>query len=387
MYISRIELQNWKNFKSTSAHLARRVFVIGPNASGKSNLLDAFRFLRDLADKGLNQAVGMRGGVKPLRCLAARESPGIAIDVTLSDNEGNERWQYRIEFNQDANRIPRIRQELVRDLRAKKNDVIRRPDNKDKEDPVLLTQTALEQIVANRKFREVAEFFGSISYQHIVPQVVRDPKGFSPAPVQNDPFGRDLLPRLWNTAPVTRKAWLRRISKVLQQAVPQLKSLEVEMDAQGAPHLIGRYEHWRVHDARQNESQFSDGTLRLFGLMWAMFEGNGPLLLEEPELSLHPEVVRSLPQMLKKLQEEIRRMKRKGGYEPRQILISTHSEEMLRDGGIGAEEVLRIEPSSEGSIIVGPNAEDIVALKAGLTVADVILPKSAPKKGQLVLDF
>ena len=159
------------------------------------------------------------------------------------------------------------------------------------------------------------------------------------------------------------------------------------MDAQGAPHLIGRYEHWRQHDARQNESQFSDGTLRLFGLMWAMFEGNGPLLLEEPELSLHPEVVRSMPQMLKKLQEEIRRMKRKGGYEPRQILISTHSEEMLSDGGIGAEEVLRIEPSSEGSIIKGPDEEDIIALKAGLTVADVILPKSAPKNGQLVFDF
>ena len=118
-----------------------------------------------------------------------------------------------------------------------------------------------------------------------------------------------------------------------------------------------------------------------------MFEGSGPVLLEEPELSLHPEVVRSLPQMLKQLQEEIRKMKRKGGYEARQILISTHSEEMLSDGGIGAEEVLRIEPSSEGAIIVGPDEEDIIALKAGLTVADVILPKSAPKNGQLVFDF
>ncbi|MCP4655266.1 MAG: ATP-binding protein [bacterium] len=53
MYIGRIEFQNWKNFKSTRAQLSRRVFLVGPNASGKSNLLDALRFLRDVARDGL----------------------------------------------------------------------------------------------------------------------------------------------------------------------------------------------------------------------------------------------------------------------------------------------------------------------------------------------
>lgn len=100
MYISRIELHNWKNFKSTAAELSRRVFVIGPNASGKSNLLDALRFLRDLADVGLATAVGKRGGVARLRCLAARESPSIAIGVTLRDEHEVDCWQYLIEFNQ-----------------------------------------------------------------------------------------------------------------------------------------------------------------------------------------------------------------------------------------------------------------------------------------------
>jgi len=74
MFISRIELQNWKNFRSTEANLARRTFLIGPNASGKSNLLDAFRFLRDLAQDGLDQAIDDRGGVSNIRCLAARKA-------------------------------------------------------------------------------------------------------------------------------------------------------------------------------------------------------------------------------------------------------------------------------------------------------------------------
>ena len=45
MHFSRIHLRNWKNFNQIEAPLQSRVFIIGPNASGKSNLLDAFRFL------------------------------------------------------------------------------------------------------------------------------------------------------------------------------------------------------------------------------------------------------------------------------------------------------------------------------------------------------
>jgi predicted ATPase len=52
------KIQNWKNFKKASASLSRRVFISGPNASGRSNFLDAFRFLRDVAGDGLHHAVG-----------------------------------------------------------------------------------------------------------------------------------------------------------------------------------------------------------------------------------------------------------------------------------------------------------------------------------------
>jgi predicted ATPase len=120
-----------------------------------------------------------------------------------------------------------------------------------------------------------------------------------------------------------------------------------------------------------------------------MFEGDGPLLLEEPELSLHSEVVQHLPQMLEQLREEIRSMRRrsKKDYEPRQLLISTHSEELLRDKGIGADEVLLIEPDPEGSTISTATEAERKALRNGLSVADVLLPKSGPGNEQLTFDF
>jgi predicted ATPase len=49
VFISRLKLKNWRNFRQVDVELRERVFVIGPNAAGKSNLLDALRFLRDVA--------------------------------------------------------------------------------------------------------------------------------------------------------------------------------------------------------------------------------------------------------------------------------------------------------------------------------------------------
>lgn len=52
-------------------------------------------------------------------------------------------------------------------------------------------------------------------------------------------------------------------------AVPQLEDFELWLDIRGTPHLRGKYEHGRPQGAWQTEDQFSDGTLRLMGLLWA----------------------------------------------------------------------------------------------------------------------
>ena len=72
----RLELRNWRNFKSAELDLEPRTFLVGPNAAGKSNLLDAIRFLHDIVavGGGFEDAVTRRGGVSRLRCLAARRN-------------------------------------------------------------------------------------------------------------------------------------------------------------------------------------------------------------------------------------------------------------------------------------------------------------------------
>lgn len=379
MYIQNLKIENWKNFQKGNVRLSRRLFLLGPNASGKSNFLDIFRFLRDLSGPrgGLRQAVESRRGVSAIRCLAARRYPNILIEVEIKEEGSKEGiWLYRLSFNQDNQQTPRIKEERV-EYNGK--ILLDRPDSNDGADELRLTQTALEQINANKDFRVIGDFFQSINYQHLLPQVIRDPQGFSPTQIDNDPFGRDFLRRVENTPLKIRDSRLVKIQAALKMAAPQLKELKVDRDKLGVPHLVGLFEHWRPHAGKQNEAQFSDGTLRLFGLLWSLFEGDGPLLMEEPELSLHSEVVRRLPQLIERINRH-RKIKR-------QVIISTHSEELLSDEGISAEEVLRLEPGPDGTLLKSPldSPEELEQLENGLTVADVILPKSAPD--QLEMPF
>ena len=52
MQLTHLTLKNWRNFKQADFDLQDRTFVVGPNASGKSNLLDALRFLKQIATAG-----------------------------------------------------------------------------------------------------------------------------------------------------------------------------------------------------------------------------------------------------------------------------------------------------------------------------------------------
>jgi predicted ATPase len=369
MRISHIELANWKNFKAVGVDLPERVFLVGPNASGKSNFLDALRFLRDvvLPGGGLQKACADRGGVSKIRCLAARRYPDVGIIVELAEGD-KQLWRYEIGFNQDNNRNPRLTREVVY---RRGEVVIQRPDAQDEQDPLRLSQTALEQINANQPFREVARFFESISYLHLVPQIVRNPINLADNGGTLDAYGRHFLERVAKTPEKTRNARLRKIRNALAIAVPQLKDLSLEKDARGVPHLVGVYEHWRPHAGKQNEEQFSDGTLRLLGLLWSLQEGDGPLLLEEPELSLHSGVVRRLAGLIHRLQKDRKR----------QVLVSTHSTDLLSDPGIGGEEVLMLKPDIEGTKVIRAESDQAIRqlLESGMSVADAVFPHTEPQ--------
>lgn len=368
--LTHLYLENWRNFVQVDVALQRRVFLVGPNASGKSNLLDAIRFLRDLVavGGGFQEAVRRRNGVSKLRSLAARRYSDIVVRVRIGTDEMPDAWDYELCFSQDNRQRPVLARERV--LRQGQ-EILTRPNETDQRDPERLTQTYLEQVSANLEFREVADFLSSVRYLHIVPQLIREPD--RSVGRSNDPYGGDFLEQIAKTQERTRTSRLKRILEALKVAVPQLHELELWRDPdRGTPHLRGKYVHWRPQGAWQTEEQFSDGTLRLTGLLWAVLDGAGPLLLEEPELSLHTEVVRFVPQMLARVQAKT----------SRQVILSTHSADLLRDEGIGLDEVLLLLPDAEGTqvSVAGTFAEVRALLEGGLTLAEAVIPLTRPAR-------
>ncbi len=378
MYISKLKIRNWRNFTKADIDLRETVYIIGPNASGKSNLLDIFRFMRDIVNpKGgsLQQALASRGGLSKVRSLAARKLPQIELEFefreSLHDLAKAPDWTYVLWFNYEGKGKQRP---IVSKEEAYKNgsQLFSRPTDEDEKDPERLTQTHIEQINMNLSFRDVASFFNQVLYLHLVPQLLKFSDQLSLRHLESDPFGQGFLDEISKAQPKTRGTRLRRIENILLQVIPNLQQLRFIQDVTtGRPHLKMLYSHWRPNAGWQREDQFSDGTLRLIAMLWTLLASNSMILLEEPELSLHKAVVEQIPDIIYKTRQS---RKKAGG----QILISTHSEVMLSSKSIGGSFlILKPGEGGEATSIASPSKKDEDAMRAGMSPTDVLFPQTA----------
>ncbi len=377
MYISRLQLRNWRNFTDADIPLEETVYILGPNASGKSNLLDVFCFMRDIVKPkggGLQEAVHARGGFKKIRSLAARKDPWIELEFDFrNDLESLEQlpdWRYLVRIHQEGKGEQRpvvFKEEVWR----KEERLLQRPDEDDEADPERKIQTHLEQITMNSEYREVAHFFSDVRYLHLVPQLLKFPDQISSGRTEFDSFGRGFLEEVAHTHKRTREFRLHTIEGVLVRVIPNLEGLRfIQDEITGRPHLEMLYSHWRPNAGWQREDQFSDGTWRLIAMLWSLLAPHSMILLEEPELSLHNAMVEQIPELLYTIRQKRKKV-------PGQILVSTHSASMLSNTGIqGAFLMLKPPRTGESVTILSPSKADMAAMQAGLSAADVLIPQT-----------
>lgn len=136
----------------------------------------------------------------------------------------------------------------------------------------------------------------------MIPQFVRDADSFMLTTGKEDYYGRNFMRRLALLNGKTRDKYFKIINEVLLIAVPQLENLSFVKDEKGVPHIEAKYQHWRAKGSKQNEQMFSDGTIRLIGFLFAMLDGTGIILLEEPETNLHAAIVSAIPEFVAKIQ-------------------------------------------------------------------------------------
>ena len=86
-FITRVVLKNYKSIAACDVRLQPLTFLVGRNGAGKSNFLDALRFVADALNTSLDHAVRDRGGINDVR-RRSRGHPNhfsIRLEFTLPE--------------------------------------------------------------------------------------------------------------------------------------------------------------------------------------------------------------------------------------------------------------------------------------------------------------
>ena len=97
MKIVKIKISNYRNFDDLSVRLNDFNLLVGANASGKSNFVQAFQFLRDIVNHGLEDAISRQGGVEYLRNIKIAKSLPLLFHVVM---RGDTKWWW-FSFDRD----------------------------------------------------------------------------------------------------------------------------------------------------------------------------------------------------------------------------------------------------------------------------------------------
>jgi hypothetical protein len=280
--ITKIEIDGFKSFLDFSMELRPLTVVLGANAAGKSNLLDALKVFKKVALDDLPDALqSERGHGSELFHRSA--TPRARFSVTLS------------------NEIARLGV-VCEKMRGNAFKLSKTYDGELLPDPLDFSNF-LDFNVFIRE-REHLQYLNdvskSVSHLDPIPQQLRQPgieMGIEGMGIAEDglylPNALNALERVDNGEGQTR---LDALQESLARLVPGVRSVEVRYDEEVAEYRLSIL----TRDGTKLPARLaSDGTLRMLALLAALFDAEGgTLCFEEPENGLHPGQLRALIELL-----------------------------------------------------------------------------------------
>ncbi len=401
LFVTKVWARNFKSIRELDLELGPLTVLVGPNASGKSNVLDVLRFLSQALSQNLVSAIRARGGIEGVRRSMSGGRPDVEVGIRV------EKGRFRLEYGfvlggrrttnkhmvgeQRAYATPEQtqmrRQYTVDDFirafyRVKREFGVVIPANpgearfefeiregqlvQPKDMRVLemeefetagLAFPSLRRIMfrtaepgsgqiggMTQTYRDVYEAMESISrlqFYRLFPDDLRE---------HHSPRGTDLLDEDGsNLAPILKEMYKRdslyldEIKRALGSIVPGLSDIPVQQSG-GVPVVKVRYKSDGKPRSTFDLSQESDGTVRLLGLLTALYQERPPSLMgiEEPELTIHPGALAVLADVM--VEAGLRT----------QVLATTHSPDLIDRLPI---ESLRAVQMVDGCTKVGPVSE------------------------------
>ena len=365
MKLTHIAITNWRNFAHIEFDLASRLFVVGPNSSGKTNLLAALRFLSDVARLGLAAASENWGG--PERYFrSGTDSASFTVTVDVDTREVT----YDLSL-QRLTGIPgenvlegdqlRILEPRVLDDRSDLfswNDVAESfgcdpaHGRKGEEDTSFLpSEYAGEKLLIDGEevpvIRDAKQVRLGASYFRKMLAGIRyihpNPKKMLERADRYDPdHGTGFFQHAGRFSDQQLNAVVDRIRPIMAAVVPEIPNLSYQRMGLGTELVFYSDTPVRGASGVYSHEQFSEGTLRLLGLLFDLAtlpRDTSVVLIEEPETFLQASVVRSLPSLLAEVA-----MNRDV-----QMVISTHSPELIDSELVLPSQVLMLRSENDAT--------------------------------------
>ena len=400
--ITKVWARNFRSVEFAELELGDLTVLVGPNASGKSNLVDILRFLSDAARDGLAKAIERRGGIAAFghRPVQSRVlAPEIGLQLSLEEGTleysfalasrrgggyevkrecaaltpiGREGGPYRIEI--ENRRLSEVTIRSMTEEGTTQEEVNRRKNTSalllassliqsaDGQSLLLIPVDAvgisahLLQVYTPKGYRgdepalqidmalrAMKHCLQRISLYQLFPSPLRDPQRAAeghPLATGGENLGSTLRSMI-----LDKNRFFPDLKEALAVAVPGIRDIRVSKA--GSHHVVKLR-----HDARGGSgngpwfdlSRESDGTIRLLAMLTALFQDPAPSLmgLEEPELAIHPGAMAVLA-------DNMNEASLRG-----QVLISTHSPELINLFPI---ESIRAVSAEDGITRVGRVAE------------------------------
>jgi len=319
MSIYSIHIQNFKSIRDSGLIEIKPLNVlIGPNGAGKSNFISFFKFLNMLFEKNLQNHIARKGRADGFMYFG-RQSGFIAGSIIFTNNENkiSNRYRFKLEPDQsnslffseeysDYNMQARLSEEISwsakivnsgGSLETKLHDV----ENSVRTDYLkrLFESFKVFHFHDTSDSSKLKGFCNSTDYERLVEDGSNLPA---------------FLYRMKETAPKNFKL----LEFTVKSIAPFIDSLYLQPDQINPNQIELRWKE-KGHDNLFNAYSLSDGTLRFICLCTLLLQPNPPntIIIDEPELGLHPAAINKLSAMIKSASEFA------------QIIVSTQSINLL----------------------------------------------------------
>ena len=371
--VKRLKVTNFKSFSELELELNQFNVIVGPNASGKSNFVQIFNFLRDIGEYGIDHAISLQGGIDDLRNITLGESKELSVEIVLGKSDHSimirrsprERhhvsevnYKFKIGFENKTYTI--LEDRLKLSVEPWKQD----DSGSYKGEIVVEFSNGEIQINANppnevsKRFLPylAGEKFGTrelLLYYHF--PILRDyfepitqltttydfdpklPKRAVPAAGINELESNGENVSLALKEIIQDPEGKRKLLNILGDCLPFLKDLDVEMLSDRSFLFTTKESYFK--DKNISSPLLSDGTISIICLVLALyFERNKLIIVEEPERDVHPAIIPKLVEMMKEVSEY------------RQIIITTHNPEMIRN--VDTDSIVTVSRDDEGFSII-----------------------------------